>query len=285
MVTATALSSTPLLRHPHGRQQAVGLRASRPHSAPRTPRTCTVAAADEPRSSGGSIDNLSTTYCDDFVCTSSPAVEQTVRSLATDLERCDGKWTTKLFARNVKYQDPLRRFTGKEGYARLDWVVHNVADARAEVSGMRMLGDGGSEAEIAWTLRGRLGVLPLSLPGTTTIKMNLVTGQIESHRESWQLGKASPLAALAWMASRALWSSQQASRDAADAAQSMLNSLTSVDEDEMSRGGFTADPTDPNKFFQNSPDTFRQDAILFCAVVGLLYVLVQAWTMLETGKL
>ena len=77
----------------------------------------------------------------------------------------------------------------------------------------------------------------------------------------------------------------QASRDAADAAQSMLNSLTSVDEDEMSRGGFTADPTDPNKFFQNSPDTFRQDAILFCAVVGLLYVLVQAWTLLETGKL
>jgi hypothetical protein len=94
-----------MLRHPLARQQAVGPRASGPHRAPRAPRTCTVAAAaDEPRSSGGSIDNLSTTYCDDFVCTSSPAVEQTVRSLAKDLERCDGKWTTKLFARNVKYQ-------------------------------------------------------------------------------------------------------------------------------------------------------------------------------------
>ena len=104
MTTAAALSSTPMLRQPHARQQVVGPRASRPNRASHAPRTCTVAAADEPRSSGGSIDNLSTTYCDDFVCTSSPAVEQTVRSLAKDLERCDGKWTTKLFARNVKYQ-------------------------------------------------------------------------------------------------------------------------------------------------------------------------------------
>jgi hypothetical protein len=29
------------------------------------------------------IDDLDTNYCDDFVCTSSPAVEQTVRSLVS----------------------------------------------------------------------------------------------------------------------------------------------------------------------------------------------------------
>lgn len=34
-----------------------------------------------------SIDNLDTDYCDDFVCTSSPAIEQTVRSLARELTR------------------------------------------------------------------------------------------------------------------------------------------------------------------------------------------------------
>ena len=34
-----------------------------------------------------SIDGLDTDYCDDFECTSSPAVEQTVRSLARELAR------------------------------------------------------------------------------------------------------------------------------------------------------------------------------------------------------
>jgi hypothetical protein len=34
-----------------------------------------------------SIDGLDMDYCDDFQCTSSPAVEQTVRSLARELTR------------------------------------------------------------------------------------------------------------------------------------------------------------------------------------------------------
>ena len=33
------------------------------------------------------IDNLDDDYCNDFVCNSSPAVEQTVRSLARDITR------------------------------------------------------------------------------------------------------------------------------------------------------------------------------------------------------
>ena len=42
-------------------------------------------------------------YCDDFVCTSSPAVEQTVRALARDLTRLR-TWTLSLFAKDVRYQ-------------------------------------------------------------------------------------------------------------------------------------------------------------------------------------
>lgn len=47
------------------------------------------------------IEGLKSDYCDDFVCTSSPAVEQTVRSLARDLVR--RSWTPSLFTRDVRY--------------------------------------------------------------------------------------------------------------------------------------------------------------------------------------
>lgn len=44
--------------------------------------------ADKPRSYADmTIDDLDTDYCNDFVCTSSPAVEQTIRSLARDITR------------------------------------------------------------------------------------------------------------------------------------------------------------------------------------------------------
>ncbi len=48
------------------------------------------------------IEGLKSDYCDDFVCTSSPAVEQTVRSLARDLVR--RSWTPSLFTRDVRYK-------------------------------------------------------------------------------------------------------------------------------------------------------------------------------------
>jgi len=48
------------------------------------------------------IEGLRSDFCDDFVCTSSPAVEQTVRSLANDLVR--RSWTFSLFTRDVSYR-------------------------------------------------------------------------------------------------------------------------------------------------------------------------------------
>ena len=46
---------------------------------------------------------LTSDYCDTFVCTSSPAVEQNLRALTRDLTRLN-TWTISLFAKDVQYQ-------------------------------------------------------------------------------------------------------------------------------------------------------------------------------------
>ena len=49
------------------------------------------------------IEGLEQNYCDDFVCTSSPAVEQNLRALARDVVRTS-TWTADLFADEVRYK-------------------------------------------------------------------------------------------------------------------------------------------------------------------------------------
>ena len=80
----------------------------------RSPHTCARASTETVQSTETQeededdedvdiqIEGLTEDYCDDFVCTSSPAVEQTLRSLAKDLVR--RRWTPFLFAKDVKYR-------------------------------------------------------------------------------------------------------------------------------------------------------------------------------------
>ena len=49
------------------------------------------------------IEGIEQNYCDDFVCTSSPAVERNLRALARDVARTS-TWTTDLFAAEVRYK-------------------------------------------------------------------------------------------------------------------------------------------------------------------------------------
>jgi hypothetical protein len=49
------------------------------------------------------IEGLNRDYCSDFVCTSSPLIEQTVKALARDLIR-QTTWTFSLFTPGVRYQ-------------------------------------------------------------------------------------------------------------------------------------------------------------------------------------
>jgi hypothetical protein len=222
------------------------------------------------------IEGLSSEYCDDFVCTSSPAVESSVRQLAKDLQRANGKWTP-IYASNVEYQDAFRKFKGPEGYTKLDFVPTNVQEAAVSITSMRMLDN--SSAQIRWRLRGKLGMLPLDVAGTTEIALNLLTGRIEKHKESWDLSKCSPPAAAAWNASRALWAAKRASADAGKRANEVLDTLTSIDDEDSFQ---QPNPNDPMKFFQQK-DTFKQDALLLGGVLLLLYTLAQSWGSLFSG--
>lgn len=61
----------------------------------------TKVQTTEDRIATQTIDDLDRDYCDDFQCTSSPAVEQTVRAFARDCTRL--KYTTSLFNKDCTY--------------------------------------------------------------------------------------------------------------------------------------------------------------------------------------
>lgn len=52
------------------------------------------------------VENIDREYCNDFVCYSSPLVEETVKMFAVDLQR-PGRWTLNRFPENVIYQVTL----------------------------------------------------------------------------------------------------------------------------------------------------------------------------------
>ena len=58
------------------------------------------------------IEGIEQNYCDDFVCTSSPAVEQNLRALARDVVRTS-TWTSDLFADEVRYTVSLQQVLRK----------------------------------------------------------------------------------------------------------------------------------------------------------------------------
>lgn len=66
--------------------------------APRRRASSSLQAGSDDR-----IDGLTTVYCDDFQCDSSPQVERAIRSFAKDIERST-VWTISIFAEDVKYQ-------------------------------------------------------------------------------------------------------------------------------------------------------------------------------------
>ncbi|PNW75685.1 hypothetical protein CHLRE_12g536800v5 [Chlamydomonas reinhardtii] len=221
------------------------------------------------------IEDLDTDYCDDFVCTSSPAVEQTVRSLARELQR--GRYAAAtLYQPGVTYSDGFRTFTGVEGYKRQRWVIDNVEKFKTSILRLRMLDKGTSE--ISWQVDGSLGGQPVSLLFTTTCEHNLVTGRITNHRESWNLSRCSPPAAAMATANRYAWSAKQAVEDAKEG-------LTKAAEKLGGGGGADMNnlPSDPTRFYQNGGGGGQnQDLFAIGFLIALLYLAFKLFGALET---
>ncbi|KAK9823104.1 hypothetical protein WJX72_000285 [[Myrmecia] bisecta] len=224
------------------------------------------------------IEGLSRDYCTEFVCTSSPAVEQTVRALARDLTRLN-TWTTSLFQKDVEYKDPLRSFRGVEKYKRLNYPYDNIKDPKVLVTKMQMVDMG--VARISWRLRGSLAALPLDIDFVSEFELNLVTGRVRSHRERWDVSRMSFPARLAYNLSRIAWSAKQASLDTKEGGDKLLASL-SLDEDDGDKDVLYRNPTDPTKFFQQDDNTMK-DALALATIIAFLYLMVNAWT--ELAKL
>ncbi|GIL76940.1 hypothetical protein Vretifemale_6486 [Volvox reticuliferus] len=221
------------------------------------------------------IEDLDTNYCDDFVCTSSPAVEQTVRSLARELTR-SRYTTTSLFQPNVTYSDGFRTFSGQEGFTRQRWIIDNVEQPRETVIKLRMLDKGTSQ--IQWRLDGRLGGMQLDVGFTTTCEHNLLTGRITSLRESWDLSRCSPPAAFLATLNRYSWSAKQAVTDARDGIDKALQKLGSSGGDSTG----TNMPSDPTRFYQQGDSGNNQDVIAIGFLIALLYLAFKLFGALET---
>ncbi|KAG2495665.1 hypothetical protein HYH03_006265 [Edaphochlamys debaryana] len=224
------------------------------------------------------IEDLDKDYCDEFVCTSSPAVEQTVRSMARELTR--GRYTTTaLYQTNVTYNDGFRSFTGPQGYLRQRWIADRVLNAKGTVLKMRM--SNRDTSEIVWRLTGTLafGGLPLDITATTTCEHNLLTGRIEIQTERWDLSKCSPPAAALATASRAAWSARQWLLDAKEG----LHSEHHKDNDTNHLGGGENMPKDPTRFFLNGPsDNAQSELFAIGFLLSLAYLAFKLFGELQT---
>lgn len=95
---ARAPQPQPLLSSVRSRPQSAN--SPRPQKRSRC-RASTEAQTDE--QSEVQIEGIDQNFCDDFVCTSSPAVERNLRALARDVVRTS-TWTADLFADEVRYK-------------------------------------------------------------------------------------------------------------------------------------------------------------------------------------
>ena len=125
------------------------------------------------------IEDLSEDYCDDFVCKSSPAVEQSVKQLARDICSTAGPgWSPRQFAPKVSYSDKaLRRFEGNEKYGRPTFLRDFFGKCKVAILKMSMLDL--DTACIEWTLSGEHALGTVDLRCRSTFDLNVISCSVK----------------------------------------------------------------------------------------------------------
>ena len=97
---ASLLSSAPTLLQ--RRLSPFTRRWTKPKKSHRW-QLCPRAESEESLEDALEVEEIDREYCNDFVCTSSPSVEETIKTFAVDLQR-PGRWTMTRFPGDVIYK-------------------------------------------------------------------------------------------------------------------------------------------------------------------------------------
>ncbi len=256
-------------------------------------RTTVVHASNGGDNDQRVVENVDRSYCDDFVCTSSPSVELTVKALAKDIERGNGVWTKSLMAKGVEYKDAWCSTNGIDEF-QVDFIPKYCTPTEdVRVTRMRMVDQ--ATACLEWSVvgiakgMGPLSGTPVAVDMMTTIEMNLLTGQIERREDSWKMASRSSVRGqLAWTLARAVWGSLVQSRMARKTSANLIEKsidsvMGSVDDDEDAMSSYQADPMDPMKFFQQN-DSFKDDAIALCIFLLVMYIIITGYSTLFSSS-
>lgn len=224
------------------------------------------------------IEGLEQNYCDDFVCTSSPAVEQNLRALARDVVRTS-TWTADLFADEVRYKDKFRSTEGIAQYRRQTYLAGAVKEPKVLVTKLSMISrDVGA---VSYRMRGNIASVPVDIDFEDIFELNLLTGRVLKHTETWNLGRCSFPGKAVFIASRIIWATRQQASDTKDGGSKIMQSLSSIDEGDQQ--GFSQNPDDPTRFFQGQ-DNGNKDLIQGALVLAVLYLIFNTYSQIENIK-
>ena len=263
--TGGLLRLTPIARSRRGKHQAVVSSNINRSGARRDRRTLKTPAATD-------VEGATEDYCDESVCKTSPQVEETVRSLAKDIELV--RWSQRLFQGEVKYGDKFRNFQGRDNYARSNFIQETVENPKATIKSMKMVDI--KSSVIVWQLTGTVAGQNIDVEFTDKFEHNQLTGRVITHEVTWNASAGS----IAFNTSRAAWSASEAQKDLGNLVNKTLDELSFSEDDDASMDSYR-DPSDPTKFFNQKPDDGTNDMIQYALFLAVLYLVYQTYSQLN----
>ena len=209
--------------------------------------------------------------CDDFICKSSPAVEGSLRQIAQDICALrEDKRSKAPYAPDVVFDDGARQFTGVEGFESHTFIADVIGNPKCAITKMKM--ETNDLATIEWRLIGDAPGGKADVNVVSTLTMNLITGRVVEHKESWNFDDCDSTAGSFLQTARTASATPKNIKDAAnDAARKLNDAIASVDvsnDEEV-----FVDPNDPMKFFteSNKPQDDYLNYALFVAALWLVF--------------